>query len=448
MLRQHPLQHRHRNTRKRSVYLTIEQIERDAYRNGRSENVRNQTGGNQAALCIPLEMKSVQRPSGLDRKRPGRSRIDIQKEVMCAGRSECPVERSAKAVCGIRFENEGGPGRNLHPVKQIVPVRAHGDRRIQCRTQPNDALDIGACLGESVTILIPAEDRVLRNRIGKFVFRANNKTESIVQNIEVVLPLYIDQGRIVHHLRDRSLSIDKGIARVVEIRIGLGEKPSGVEAKLPVCISEPFGLSRTDTRKHNGLGCRISAIGRQRDVRTRPPGKQTRHSIAMVIVIDGQRILPERGELLSVQGILRIEGKVVGARKIGDDLVSQLSARNTCMAQGCSQCIAQASPHAYRRTRMGKRILTDEMDHSCIDPGAEERRSRTSDHFNALQIDLADRHQAIIVQAQGRHGRPPVIRHDIRGSGEDVIEPSQHDLIPVDARLRHIHPGYIPKQQG
>ena len=74
----------------------------------------------------------------------------------------------------------------------------------------------------------------------------SNKTEPLVQNIEVVLPLYIDLGRVVHYVIDRSFPIDKGIARIVEIRIGLGEKPSGVEAKLPVRISEPFALNRTD----------------------------------------------------------------------------------------------------------------------------------------------------------------------------------------------------------
>ena len=108
----------------------------------------------------------------------------------------------------------------------------------------------------------------------------------------------------------------------------------------------------------------------------------------------------------------------------------------------------KTSPHAYRRARMRKRILADEVDHSCIDPGAEERRSRTPDHFDALQVDLTDRHQAIMVQAQRRHGRSPVIRHHIRGAGKDVIESPQHDLMPVDARLRHVHPGYIPKQHG
>ena len=91
---------------------------------------------------------------------------------MRTGRSECPVERGANAVCGIRFENEGGPGGKLHPVEQIVPVRAHGEGRIQCRTQPNDTLKIRARLGESITTFVAAKDRGLRNRIGQFVFRA------------------------------------------------------------------------------------------------------------------------------------------------------------------------------------------------------------------------------------------------------------------------------------
>ncbi len=107
---------------------------------------------------------------------------------------------------------------------------------------------------------------------------------------------------------------------------------------------------------------------------------------------------------------------------------------------GAAGVVAAAVPagQADGRALVNERRPGNEVHHALVDVRTVEGRARPEDELDPIDVLVRRRDQVVGVEAERRHRRPAVVRHDEEGAGEHVVESARHHVVLRQTGRHHV----------